>query len=191
MTNERKFTDTAAVRSSVPLLIGLVGPSGSGKTKSALRLASGMLRVTGGDLHVIDTEARRALHYADDHKFRHVEFLAPFGPLDYWAAVSHSVAKGAKVIIIDSASHMHEGPGGTLETHESECERLAKAWNASRDKVQMAAWQRPKSELRRFLNALLQVQCHFIFCFRAKEKVKLLGNGKPQAMGFQIGRAHV
>lgn len=78
----RTFVDKPAVRDKVPLLIGLAGPSGGGKTFSALRLASGMQRVSGGDVYVVDTESKRALHYADKFKFRHLEFTAPFGPLD-------------------------------------------------------------------------------------------------------------
>lgn len=180
----REFHDSAAQRSQVPLLIGLVGPSGSGKTKSALRLASGMREVSAGEVFCIDTEANRALHYAEQHKFRHVPFGAPFDALSYLAAVEYCVSKGARTIIIDSASHLHEGPGGTLEMHEAECERLMKAWNTSRDKVQMAAWQRPKQELRRFLNSVLQLQVNTIWCFRAKEKIKIVPGKQPQALGF-------
>ena len=62
---ERVFDDKPAVRERVPLLLGLVGPSGGGKTYSALRLARGFQKVTGGDIHFIDTEARRVFHYAD------------------------------------------------------------------------------------------------------------------------------
>lgn len=180
----RTFTATEATRASVPLLVGLVGPSGSGKTKSALRLAEGMRRVVGGEIAVIDTEARRSLHYADEHKFKHVEFAAPFDPLSYLDAVQHCISIGAKIIVVDSASHMHEGPGGTLEAHEAECERLMGAWRTSRDKVQMSAWQRPKAELRRFLNAILQLQVNLIFCFRAKEKLKIVPGKQPQALGY-------
>ena len=46
----RIFTARPAVRESVPLLIGLTGPSGGGKTFSALRLATGIQTVTGGDV---------------------------------------------------------------------------------------------------------------------------------------------
>lgn len=183
-SNARSFSDSPAVRSQVPLFVGLVGPSSSGKTFSALRLATGMQRSTGGEIFVIDTEASRSLHYADRFKFRHVPFAAPFDPLSYLAAVQHCAAKGAKVIVIDSASHMHEGPGGTLEAHEEECQRLAKLWNTSTDKAKMSAWQKPKSELRRFLNEILQMRVNIIFCYRAKEKVKVEASGKPKPLGF-------
>lgn len=173
----RNFTDEIATRSSVPVMVGLVGPSGSGKTFSALRLATGVQRVTGGDIWVVDTEARRAKHYADIFKFRHVEFLAPFSPLDYLAAIEHCVKGGAKTIIVDSMSHEHEGPGGVLEEHQVEAERLSQAWHCSIEKAQIPAWAVPKKKRRQLLNAILQMPVNFIFCFRAKEKVKLPKQG--------------
>src|SRR5438128_3503645 len=101
----RTFEDRPAVREATPLLVGLIGPSSSGKTFSALRLATGIQRVSGGEIFVIDTEARRALHYAEKFTFRHVPFGAPFGPLDYLTAIEHCIARGAKTIVVDSISH--------------------------------------------------------------------------------------
>lgn len=181
---QRVFEDVPAVRHRVPLLIGLVGPSGSGKTYSALRLATGIQRVVAGDIFVVDSEANRSLHYADSFRFRHVPFGAPFDALSYLAAVEHCVAKGAKTVIVDSTSHLHEGPGGTLEMHEAECQRLQEAWRTSRDKVQMSAWQRPKAELRRFLNRVLQMDVNTIWCFRAKDKIKVIPGKNPEQLGF-------
>src|SRR6185503_11962739 len=114
---ERQFNDVPAVRSAVPLLVGLTGPSGSGKTFSALRIGTGIQKIVGGEVFGIDTEANRMLHYADKFKFRHIPFLAPFDPLSYLDALKHCLKKGAKTVIIDSTSHIHEGPGGTLEEH--------------------------------------------------------------------------
>lgn len=165
--HQRRFEDKEATREQVPLLVGLMGPSGGGKTFSALRLATGIQRVTGGEIWMIDTEARRGLHYADRFKFRHVEFKAPFGPLDYLAALEHCVSKGARTVIVDSMSHEHEGPGGVLEIHEREKERLGGERNT------FPAWARPKAERRRLINSILQMPCNFVFCFRAKEKTKM------------------
>jgi hypothetical protein len=176
---QRQFDDRPAVRESVPLLVGLVGPSGSGKTFSALRLASGIQEVFGGDVWGIDTEARRMLHYAERFKFRHVEFAAPFGPLDYLAAIEHCRAKGAKTIIIDSGSHEHEGPGGVLEMHAAELERMGGG-----EKNNFRAWQKPKSDRRRLLNSILQMSVNFIWCFRAKEKIKLQKGKDPINLGW-------
>lgn len=180
----RTFDDQPAVRSRVPLLIGLMGPSGGGKTFSALRLAKGIQSVVGGDIYVIDTEARRALHYADQFTFRHVAFAAPFGPLDYLAAIEHCEKKGAGVVIVDSMSHEHEGPGGVLDSHDRETERLAKQWGCSREKATMAGWSKPKQERRRLINGILQLPINVISCFRAKEKIKLKRGEDPRPMGF-------
>jgi energy-coupling factor transporter ATP-binding protein EcfA2 len=169
----RTFEDKPATREKVPLLVGLMGPSGGGKTFSALRLATGITRVSGGDIFIVDTEARRALHYADRFNFRHVPFTPPFGPLDYLAAIEHCAKKGAGVIIVDSMSHEHEGPGGVLEMHQAEVERLSRGDARKAEGVKMLAWSKPKAERRRLINTILQFPCNFIFCFRAKEKVKL------------------
>lgn len=164
----------------MPLLIGGFGPSGGGKTFSALRLATGIQSITGGDIGFVDTEARRALHYADQFKFRHVDFKVPFGPLDYLAAIRHFEGKGVKTIIVDSMSHEHEGQGGVLDQHET-----IMGGNEARS---MLAWKVPKSQRRELINSVLQMSVNFIFCFRAKEKVKPVRNqnGKmePKNQGF-------
>lgn len=181
----REFEDKPGVRSQVPLIIGACGASSSGKTMSMLRLVTGMREVTGGEVFGIDSEASRMCHYADRFKFRHIDFKAPFHPLDYLEAVRYCVSKGATNVIIDSVSHMWEGPGGILETHESECERLMKAWNKGRDVVQMSAWQRPKQDLRRFINEILQLRINLLFCYRAKEKLKIVTGRPPVSLGWR------
>lgn len=178
----RTFEDKAATREKLPLIGGLMGPSGGGKTYSALRLATGIQRVNGGDIFLIDTEAKRSLHYAKDFKFRHIEFHAPFCPLDYLAAIEHCVKRGAGVIIVDSMSHEHEGPGGVLEQHASECERLAREWSkngrpVSESAVNFPAWSAPKAKRRRLINTVVQLGVSSIFCFRAKEKSKPVKRG--------------
>ena len=183
MSATRLFEDKPAVRERVPLLIGLTGASSSGKTMSALRLATGIQKVAKGPIWYIDTEARRSLHYADRYSFTFVEFKAPFGPLDYLAAIEHCAKKGAQTIVVDSMSHEHEGPGGVLEMHEAETTRIAKEWGLPRDKANMSGWQKPKSERKRLLNTILQMPINFIFCFRAKDKMDLTGK-KPAHTGW-------
>jgi ABC-type dipeptide/oligopeptide/nickel transport system ATPase subunit len=168
----RVFEDKPAVREKVPLLIGLMGPSGSGKTFSALRLATGIQAVSGGEIYFIDTEAKRGLHYADRFKYRHMEFGAPFGSLDYLAAITHCVKKGAGVVVVDSMSHEHDGPGGVLEQHEQELDRMAGQDYAKRNSMNLIAWAKPKAARRQLISGLLQLNCNFVFCFRAKEKAK-------------------
>lgn len=181
----RSFSDKPAVREQTPVLLGLVGPSGTGKTFSALRLATGIQRVSGGEIYVIDTEARRSLHYAEQFKFRHVQFDAPFGPLDYLSAITYAVSKGAGTIIVDSMSHEHEGPGGVLEMHEAELNRLAGNDYSKRQKWNFSAWVKPKQERRRLIGTILQLPVNVIFCFRAKEKLKIQSGRDPVNLGWQ------
>src|SRR5689334_8290331 len=101
------FSFRPAVREGVGLLIGLAGSSGSGKTYTALRLASGM----AGDkpFAVIDTEAGRAKHYADQFTFHHGDLTPPFSPARYSEAIKAADEAGYPVIVVDSCSHEHAG----------------------------------------------------------------------------------
>jgi ABC-type dipeptide/oligopeptide/nickel transport system ATPase subunit len=184
VTPARSFPVSQAVRERVPLLVGLMGPSGSGKTYSALRLATGIQTVTGGDIFVIDTESRRALHYADNFKFKHLQFDKPFGSMDYLHAITQCVSDGAKVIVIDSMSHEHSGPGGYLLTQDDEVERMAGNDWSKRDRVKFAAWIKPAKLRQAMITGILQLNANFIFCFRAKEKIKPVPGANPVEMGF-------
>lgn len=186
----RTFDDRPAVREKTPILVGLVGPSSAGKTYSALRLATGIQRVTGGETYYVDTEARRALHYADKFQFRHVPFGQPFSPLDYLAAIEHCLKKAAAsskqpTIVIDSMSHEHEGPGGVLEMHEQQLDKMAGDDYRKRAALTMLAWAKPKQQRRRLINAILQMEANFVFCFRAKQKLKLEKGKEPEHLGYQ------
>lgn len=190
----RTFTDTLATRERVPLLIGITGPSGGGKTGSALELAMGIQEIVGGDIGGIDSEAQRMKHYAGERtfsdpakkfQFRHLSFGAPFNPMSYWAAIDHYVSRGVRTVIVDSMSHEHEGPGGVLEMHELEMYRLAELWKTQPTKTTMAAWGPAKAERRQLINNILQQNVNFIFCFRAKEKIKMVPGKDPVQLGWQ------
>jgi len=181
----RQFNMAPAVRRAVGLIIGIVAPSGAGKTFSALRLATGIQRVCGGDIAVIDTENGRALYYADKFKFLHVPFAAPFNSLDYLAAMRFCVSKGVKTIVTDSMSHEHEGQGGHLETFQAELDRLSRGDDSKRDRMKMLAWQKPKEQRKKLMLEMNQMNVNFISTFRAKEKLKLVTGKQPIEMGFQ------
>lgn len=186
MCAARAFEVKPAVREAVGLLLGIVGPSSTGKTFSALRLATGIQRVVGGEIDVIDTENGRALYYADKFKFNHLRFAAPFSPLDYLGAIEHCVKKrGAKIVIVDSMSHEHEGPGGVLEMHEQEVQRLSGGDSAKAERVKMLAWSKPKQARRKMINEILQLNANVLFTFRAKEKVKVIPGKPPESRGYQ------
>jgi hypothetical protein len=176
-----------AVREQCYTLTGFAGPSGSGKTFSALSFAQGL--AGGGKIAMIDTEARRGLHYADQFQYLYSELTAPFTPERYIEAIQAAQKAGASVIIVDSMSHEHEGPGGVLEMHEAELTRMAGDNWAKREQCKFAAWIKPKRDHNRFVNTILQIEAHIIFCFRAKEKLKLIKNDKgkmePMPQGWQ------
>lgn len=186
---ERTFETVHAEPGPRPLWIGLLGPSGGGKTFSALRLAKGVQSVTGGKIHLIDTESGRGLHYADLFDYDYTPFAAPHGSLDYLAAITHAIEnKGARILIIDSLSHEHEGEGGMIEWHDAELDRMAGDDYRKREAMTFTAWIKPKAARKQLLRKMLQYRdVVFILCFRADEQskpVKVDGKTKVVQMGF-------
>ena len=159
-----------AKRTACPLLIGLVGASFSGKTVSALRLASGIVRVTKKPIVFIDTESRRSTHYADRFQFKAMHFAPPFGALRYLEAIKKAVDYGAGCIIVDSMTHEHSGEGGLLWQSEQVLEKYSER---DRNKHLARSFIKPKRERVKLVNGIVQLgyTCPFIFCFRAHEKL--------------------
>lgn len=166
------FEFRPAVRDKTSLLIGIAGPSGSGKTYSALRLGRGLVGEKEA-LALIDTEAGRALHYAELFDFDHGDLKPPFAPDAYTEAIVAADQAGYAVIVVDSVSHEWEGDGGCLDFHEAELERMAGGDLDKRERVKFAAWIKPKGQHKRFVARLLQCRAHLILCLRAEEKVKI------------------
>lgn len=160
-----------AKRENVGLWINLIGGTGGGKTFTGMRLASGMAQ--GKPFAVIDTENRRALHYADQFRFDHAELRAPFTPDAYAEAIVAADAAGYPVIMVDSGSHVWAGDGGVLDMQEAELDRMAGSDYGKRERVKMAAWIKPKMAHKRMVQKLLQVKAHLILCLRAEEKVEM------------------
>lgn len=170
------FQFKRALRENVSLLIGLAGGTGSGKTYTAMELASG---ISGGEpFAVIDTEAGRAKHYADQFKFDHGDLHPPFTPGAYLEAILAADRAGYRVIVVDSMSHEHAGEGGLLDWHEAELDRMAGDDYAKRERVKMAAWIKPKVAHKKMVQRLLQIRSHLILCFRAEEKVEMTRDDK-------------
>jgi len=174
-----------AIRENVGLIIGMFGASGSGKTYSAMRLASGL---SGGKpFAVIDTESRRALHYADMFKFDHGELHAPFRPEAYSEAIKAADNAGYPVIVVDSCSHSWAGEGGVLDWQETELDRMAGDDYRKREACKMAAWIKPKMAHKAMIQRLLQVKAHLILCFRAEEKSAIEKDEKGKTVIVQKG----
>lgn len=183
----RTFESGPARREGGRIAIGIVGPSGSGKTLSAILLGEGMARVAGGETWLIDTNNRRSLHHADAHVFNVVHMPPPFSPEDCQAACQHAIDRGARRIIFDSISDMHEGEGGILQMHEDYIDQKtnhSEDWK-TRDKQNMTAWKVVKRKQLMFKLWMFQQPIDWILTFRAKEKIKLESGGKPVDMGWQ------
>lgn len=171
----RVFEDVPAVRSRVPLLVGIDGCSSAGKTWSAFELATGMQRIYGGDIRVIDTDHRRSLHYASYFKFRHLDFAPPFESLHFVDAIQQAVSKGG-VVIVDHMSAEHNGEGGMLDTQ-------AEAKNGS-DKRNAVAWGIAKRLHDRLVQAIQQVDTPIILLWRAKDTLDWKTGGEPKKLGM-------
>ena len=175
----QQFTFRKAIRENVGLWINLIGGTGGGKTFTAMRLASGI--AGNKQFAVIDTENRRALHYADQFKFDHAELVPPFRPQAYSDAVVAADKAGYPVIVVDSGSHVWAGDGGILDWQEEEVSRMAGDDWKKREAVKMAAWIKPKMAHKHMVQKLLQVKAHIIFCLRAEEKIEMVKvNGKME-----------
>lgn len=184
------FRFEPAVRKGVGLLISLSSGTGGGKTYSALELATG---ISGGKpFALIDTEAGRALHYADKYKFDHGDLAAPFTPARYIEAILAADAAHYPAIVLDSGSHVWAGDGGVLDMHETELDRMAKDDWRKRESCKMAAWIFPKTEHKKFVTKLLQLRAHLIICLRADEKIDIIkedGKTKIVPKETRIGKS--
>lgn len=188
------FVFKKAIRENVYLLVGFAGGPGSGKTMSAAIMAQGISQ--GKPWAIIDTEGGRALHYAKrpgepdtfgKFDFFHGDMKPPFSPEKYIEAIRAAETAGYGVIVVDSCSHEWEGDGGVLEMQEEEFVRLGE-----RESCRFKSWNKPKTEHKHFINALLQVRAHIILCFRAQEKIEMVKNEKgfmePQQKKGLIGK---
>jgi energy-coupling factor transporter ATP-binding protein EcfA2 len=170
------------------IIVSIAGPQASGKTTSALRLATGIVKATGGKICFIDTENKRALQYASAFVFNHLELDPPFSPKRYEEAIEFAEKQGygeGDVIIIDSMSHEHEGPGGVLEIHAEYMKE--KKYD---QRFNMLGWNHAKKDRKRLISyTLSRTPCHVILCFRAKQGLKeVTVNGKTQYVNTGLER---
>jgi hypothetical protein len=166
------FEFKRAAREEVGLIIGLAGGTGSGKTYTALTLAKGI--ADGKPFALIDTEAGRAKHYADQFSFDHGDLTPPFRPQRYAEAILAADAAHYPVIVVDSFSHEWAGEGGILDWQEEELDRMAGDDWKKREICKMAAWIKPKMDHKKMVQRLLQIRAHLILCFRAEEKIEMV-----------------
>lgn len=174
-----------ARRQNTPLVIGLAGPTKSGKTYSAHRLAAGL--AGDGTVAMINAEGAKGHQYSDTFEYLATDLSAPYRPERYTETLKSALSLEPRpaVVIIDSLSHMHDGPGGVLEYHEDELDRLAGQDQRARQRSTWSAWVRPKAAENEFIYTMLEADCHLILCFRAKEKIKVVKGRDPIDLGWQ------
>jgi hypothetical protein len=148
----RKFEDhdaiEAASREPKGLSIALTGPQFSGKSYSAGRLATGIRRVTGGQIYWGDSENDRALELAPYFKFRHVPFPQPKEPREYEELMRYLLAKpDCGVIILDQCTHEHVAMLNMIEEYLDK--KAGDNWE-KRAVYQAASMIRPKAQRKRF-----------------------------------------
>lgn len=177
------FVFRPAVREHTPLIVGVSGPTKSGKTMSALRLATGI--ANGKDVVMINAEGARGHQYADKFKYLACDITMPYSPERFTEILTEAGKLKPGCIIIDSASHMHDGPGGLLEYHASELDRMAGQDYKKRDKCNFTAWIKPKGAENKFIYTMLGMDTPIILCFRAKEKLKIVPGKEPVDLGWQ------
>lgn len=151
----------------------LGGSSGSGKTYSALRLATGLVKKTGGTgIAAIDTEAGRIRYYANMFEFDDLQLEEPFTPEKYIAAIQDAVDSGYKVLIIDSISHEWNY---CVDIHDK---MPGNSWTN---------WGKVTPRHDAFMEKMLQAPIHIIATVRGKDEYVLEEkNGKqtPKKVGL-------
>ena len=180
MTN---YTFRPAKRENTPLIIGIAGPTKSGKTYSALRLARGL--ANGKPVAMINAEGPRGHQYAETFQYVACDISAPYRTTLYTEVLGAAMQLKPGAIIIDSVSHSHDGPGGTLEWHEEILNKMAGDDMKKRDRCNFTAWVKPKAGENQFIYKMLSTECPLILCMRAKEKVRIEKGKEPVDLGWQ------
>lgn len=144
-----------ATRSQAKLRIGVTGPSGSGKTYSSLLIARG-LTDSWDKIALIDSENGSGELYSHFGDYSVLTLSDPFSPEKYIEAIKTCEEAGIEVIVIDSASHEWDGPGGCLEIQE-------KLGGKFQD------WAKVTPRHRAFLDAMLKSPAHIVVTNRKKQ----------------------
>jgi hypothetical protein len=164
-----------ATRQKVKMKLAIQGPSGSGKTLGSIKIAEGLCP-DWNKIAVIDSENHSASLYAHLGQFNVLNISSPFTPEKYIEAIKICNQAGMEVIVIDSCSHLWEGPGGILEIHNS---MLGNSFTN---------WSKVMPRFNAFIQSVLQTDCHIICTFRSKQDYIIVEkNGKqvPEKVGLK------
>ena len=163
-----------AKRQNTPLIIGLAGPSKSGKSYSALRLAVGL--AGGGRIIMLNTEPH-GHHYADQFPYETADIGSPHRLEKYIEALEVVAQEKPAVLIFDTLTHLWDGIGGIKETKDEIALRMAKGDESRMEKMSAPAWAQVKADENHFIYKMLELNCHIILCFRAKDKMHIPKKG--------------
>ena len=171
-----------AQRRAAKIRLGLASPSGGGKTYSALLIAKG-LAGSWDKVAIIDTENGSADLYSHLGDFNVLQLTAPYHPETYIDAIRECEQAGMEVIIIDSITHEWSGVGGCLELQQIATER-------QRIKNTYTAWKEVTPRHQKFIDAVLQSNCHIITTVRSKtDYLQVEHEGKKSIQ--KVGMAQV
>lgn len=171
-----------AQRRAAKIRLGLASPSGGGKTYSALLIAKGLVG-SWDKVAIIDTENGSADLYSHLGDFNVLQLTAPYHPEKYIDAIRECEQAGMEVIIIDSITHEWSGVGGCLELQQIATER-------QRIKNTYTAWKEITPRHQKFIDAVLQSNCHIITTVRSKtDYLQVEHEGKKSIQ--KVGMAQV
>lgn len=160
-----KFQARKAEKRKLALKILLSGASGSGKTYSALRLATGIINKTGGEIYLINTEGDRGEMYGNKFSYNIIDLPEPRSPENYMEAIQYCVDNGASVIIIDSLSH---------------------EWNYLNEQVNNMPgnsfnnWGKQKPRHRKLVDFIVETKVHLIATGRGKDEYVMENDEKTK-----------
>ena len=160
-----KFQARKAEKRKLALKILLSGAAGSGKTYSALRLATGIINKTGGEIYLINTEGDRGEMYGNKFNYNIIDLPEPRSPENYMEAIQYCVDNGASVIIIDSLSH---------------------EWNYLNEQVNNMPgnsfnnWGKQKPRHRKLVDFIVETKVHLIATGRGKDEYVMENDEKTK-----------
>jgi hypothetical protein len=182
-----EFVIEEAERNQAFIRVGMSGPSGSGKTMGSLLVGKGLCGEDGKwkDIVIIDTEHGSGSLYTGSKvgditigKYRTLRLDPPYSPERYIKAMNAALKSGAKVIILDSFSHVWSGEGGCLEIHDKVTQRLGNSYTA---------WREVTPEHTKLIEKILSCDAHVIVCVRAKTSYVLQTNEKGKQAPKEVG----
>jgi hypothetical protein len=174
-----------ARRDGVGIFVAIAGGSSSGKTFTALRMATGIATLRNMPVAVVDTEAGRVRHYADQFVFKVHTMQPPFVPEKFAEAAADAERHGFGALIFDTFSSEWNAEGGLLEMQLADLDKRAGQDQAKRKRALQASWIEPKRRHKAMMSSFQQRRIPIFFVLRAEEKVKPAEDGgKPIPLGW-------